>query len=406
MALFKAVKKPVIRSSAGTGEVSSARPRFIPKTPPCESVCPTAGNVREWLVPIAQHEANGHTSAQAFELAWRKVTEKNPFPAICGRACQHGCEQACNRKGKDGPVAINAVEQFLGDYAISNGLKLAAADTAVPGGPTVAIVGAGPAGLSCAYHLARLGYRVTLFEAAGKPGGMMRYRVPRQVIPADVLDAEIANILQLGVELRAGCVVGRDITVEQLRRDYKAVFFALGLQKAAELELQKADGAAILVGAVPAELPLAVEEPAEVDRKAVNTISVAIAQGRTVAAAIDCCLSGQAPEPKTTLPVIKAEKMKLGWYPPLERKEYPRALDGGGASSALNTRLTEVQVIEEAKRCMSCGMCMDCETCWMYCTNNAFVKLPKGEHYKIKLEVCNGCNKCAEACPCGYIEMV
>jgi Pyruvate/2-oxoacid:ferredoxin oxidoreductase delta subunit len=98
--------------------------------------------------------------------------------------------------------------------------------------------------------------------------------------------------------------------------------------------------------------------------------------------------------------------MKLGWYPPLERKEYPRALDGGGASSALNTRLTEVQVIEEAKRCMSCGMCMDCETCWMYCTNNAFVKLPKGEHYKIKLEVCNGCNKCAEACPCGYIEMV
>jgi NADPH-dependent glutamate synthase beta subunit-like oxidoreductase len=406
MALFKPVKKPIIKAAVGGSEISSARPRFIPKTPPCESTCPIGGNVREWLVPIAQHEAYGQTSAQAFESAWRKVAEKNPFPAICGRVCQHGCEQACNRKGKDGAVAINAVEQFLGDFAITNGLKLTKPDTAVAQGQTVAVVGAGPAGLSCAYHLARLGYAVTLFEAAGKPGGMMRYRVTRQVLPGEVLDAEIGNILQLGVELRTSCVVGRDVTVEELRRDYKAVFFALGLQKAAQLEIQKSDGVGILVGAVPSELPAPVEEPAEVDRKALNTISVAIAQGRTVALAIDCCLSGRAPEPKNTAPVIKAEKMKLGWYPPLPRKEYPRALDGEGGTSALNTRLTEAQAIEEAKRCMSCGMCMDCETCWMYCSNNGFVKLPKGEHYKIKLEVCNGCNKCAEACPCGYIEMV
>jgi Pyruvate/2-oxoacid:ferredoxin oxidoreductase delta subunit/siroheme synthase (precorrin-2 oxidase/ferrochelatase) len=406
MALFKAVKKPVIRSSAGTGEVSSARPRFVPKAPPCESVCSSGENVRDWLVPIAQHQANGQTSAQAFELAWRKATEKNPFPAVCGRVCQHGCEQGCNRKGKDGAVAINAVEQFLGDFAITNGLKSTPLETVVSPGQAVAIVGAGPAGLSCAYHLARLGYRVTIFEAASQPGGMMRYRVPRQVLPADVLDAEIGNIRQLGVELRTGCVVGRDVPLEQLRRDYKAVFFALGLQKAAELEIQKADGLGILVGTVPSELPTAVQEPTEVDRKALNTISVAISQGRTVAVAIDCCLNDRVPEPKSTPQVIKADKMKLSWYPPLPRQEYPRALDGGGASSALNSRLTEAQVIEEAKRCMSCGMCMDCETCWMYCTNNAFVKLPKGEHYKIKLEVCNGCNKCAEACPCGYIDMV
>jgi Pyruvate/2-oxoacid:ferredoxin oxidoreductase delta subunit len=339
-------------------------------------------------------------------LAWRKVTEKNPFPAICGRVCQHGCEQGCNRKGKDGPVAINAVEQFLGDFAITNGLKLTKPDPAVAPGQKVAVVGGGPAGLSCACHLARQGYAVTIFEAAEKAGGMMRYRVPRQVLPGEVLDGEIGNILQLGVELRTGCVVGRDVTVEDLRRDYQAVFFALGLQKAAQLEIQKADGVGILVGAVPTEVPAPVEEPAEVDRKALNTISVAIAQGRTVALAIDCCLSGRAPEPKNTAPVIKADKMKLGWYPPLPRKEYPRAIDGEGGAAALNSRLTEAQAIEEAKRCMSCGMCMDCETCWMYCTNNGFVKLSKGEHYKIKLEVCNGCNKCAEACPCGYIEMV
>jgi Pyruvate/2-oxoacid:ferredoxin oxidoreductase delta subunit len=99
--------------------------------------------------------------------------------------------------------------------------------------------------------------------------------------------------------------------------------------------------------------------------------------------------------------------MKLSWYPPLPRGEYPRAAEVAGTPAGLGARLTGAQVIDEAKRCMSCGQCMDCETCWMYCTNNAFVKLPtKGEHFKIKLEVCNGCNKCADACPCGYIEMM
>jgi Pyruvate/2-oxoacid:ferredoxin oxidoreductase delta subunit len=406
MVVFKAVKKPVIKSGAGAGgEVGTARPRFVAKTPPCQSVCPLSGEVREWLVPIAQHEAYGQTSRQAFELAWRKVTEKNPLPAVSGRVCPHGCETVCNRKGKDGAVGINAVEQFLGDYAIAQGWKLAKdADTAP--GERVAVVGAGPAGLSCAYHLTKRGYQVTLIDAAPLAGGMMRYRIPRSVLPAEVLEAEIGRILELGVEFRANCVVGRDVTLRQLREQYQAVFFAMGLQKAAQLELQKQDGLGMLVGSVPEELPALVEEPVEIERKALSTVTVALAQGRTVAAAIECALKGVLPAPQATPPVIKAEKMKLSWYPALPRREYPRSAEAAGAPAGLGTRVTEAEAIEEAKRCMSCGQCMDCETCWMYCTQNAFVKLPKGEHYKLKLEVCNGCNKCADACPCGFIEMM
>jgi Pyruvate/2-oxoacid:ferredoxin oxidoreductase delta subunit len=406
MGLFKEVKKPVIKAAVGgTGEISSARPRFVPKTPPCESVCPNGGNVRAWLVLIAQHEAYGRASAQAFELAWRKLTEKNPFPAVCGRVCQHGCEQACNRKDKDGPVAINALEQFLGDFAIINGFKLKGPEGAERRA-RVAIVGAGPSGLSCAYHLALRGYAITLLEAAPNAGGMMRYHVPRHVLPGEVLDAEIARVLDLGVELHTGCVVGSDVTVDELRRDYQAVFFAIGLQKAPQLEIQKQDGMGILVGAIPVGPPTMVEEPSEIDRKALNTITVAIAQGRTAAEAIDSSLKGHEACTPSAPPVIKSDRLKLAWYPAAPRRGYPRATEGVEWSAALGSRMTEADAIEEAKRCMSCGMCMDCESCWMYCTNSAFVKLPKGEHYKIKLEVCNGCKKCADACPCGYLEML
>ncbi len=98
--------------------------------------------------------------------------------------------------------------------------------------------------------------------------------------------------------------------------------------------------------------------------------------------------------------------MKLDWYQPAERHERAHVpVEQRSAGTEIQMGLGEAEALAEAKRCMSCGMCMDCETCWMYCTNNCFVKLPKGEHYKVKLELCNGCKKCAEACPCGYLEM-
>ncbi len=229
MGLFKEVKKPVIKHSASAGaEVSSRRPAYAPKTPPCMHSCPSGTDVRGWLVAVAQHKEYGRTPAQAFESAWRTILEHNPFPAVCGRVCQHGCELNCNRKAKDGPVAINLLERFIGDFAIAQGLRVEPPETRQAAGARIAVVGAGPAGLSAAYHLARKGYAVTIIEAAPQPGGMMRYRIPRSVIPAEILDAEINNILRQGIELRTNCVVGRDISVEQLRRDYGAVWKTSG----------------------------------------------------------------------------------------------------------------------------------------------------------------------------------
>lgn len=395
MGLFKEVKKPVIKQPSSEGGVSSRRPAYVGKTAPCIHSCPSGTDVRGWLVEVAQHLAYGRTPAQAFESAWRKVLENNPFPAICGRVCQHPCELNCNRKAKDGPVAVNRLEQFIGDFAVAQKLRAELPAPRQADAARIAIVGAGPAGLSAAYHLARKGHAVTIFEAAPLPGGMMRYRIPRSVIPAEILDAEIENILQLGIDLRTECVVGRDISLEQLQHDYRAVFFAMGLQKAAQLQVRAGrDGEAITIGALPAELPeIPGQEALEAESRVLNTVSVAIAQGRAVAETIgsqfECCA---VHEPFSTA-VIRSDRVKLDWYPAAPRS-------GGGAPFA-----TEAEVIAEAARCMSCGMCMDCETCWMYCSKNCFAKLPKGEHYKIKLDLCNGCGKCVESCPCGYIEM-
>jgi ferredoxin len=397
MVLFKEVKKPVLKgAAAGGGDVSPLRPRYVEKTPPCAAHCPNHSQVREWLTLIAQHEAYQRTPGQAFELAWRKVTEVNPFPASGARVCQHACEQSCNRKGKDGAVAIHLVERYLGDYAIAHGWKLAKTDG--PAREAVAVVGAGPAGLSCAYQLARRGYSVTVFDAAPQPGGMMRYGVPRRVIPGEVLDAEIANVTALGVQLRCNCIVGRDATLDDIRRDYAAVFFAIGLQKPSQLAPTRDGGGAVVAGALPADFPAGPYlEADQFEARVANAVCPAVAQGRQVAEAIDALLRGRPLEAKVTPPVVKAEAMKLDWY--------PAAPPHAEVSPAIQLGLTEAEVVAEAKRCMSCGLCMDCETCWMYCTNNCFVKLPKGEHYKIKLELCNGCKKCADACPCGYIEL-
>jgi Pyruvate/2-oxoacid:ferredoxin oxidoreductase delta subunit len=396
MGLFKEVKKPVIRQASSSGaEAGSTRPRYAVKTAPCIHSCPSGTDVRGWLLALAQHEAYGRTPAQAFEFAWRKILEHNPFPAVCGRVCQHPCELSCNRKAKEGPVAVNHIEQLVGDFAIARGLRTQLASPRKADAQRVAIVGAGPAGLSAAYHLALAGCAVTVIDAAPQPGGMMRYRIPRSMIPAAILDAEIENILQLGIELRTECVVGRDISMEQFRRDYRAVFFADGLQKAAQLELRAGqDGEAATVGDLPANLPMIPETaPAEAEPRVLNTVSVAIAQGRAVAETIAAFLEGRAVRQSSSAPVIRADHVKLDWYAAMPR------------SSSEAAQMTEAEAIAEAARCMSCGMCMDCETCWMYCSKNCFSKLPKGEHYRIKLDLCNGCGKCAEACPCGYIEM-
>ena len=143
------------------------------------------------------------------------------------------------------------------------------------------------------------------------------------------------------------------------------------------------------------------------DDVALGLVSIAISQGRFAAEAIDARLRGKTLTKPTPPPVIKPDRMKPGWYKESARHEKGHIpVADRDMEAEVEQGLSEDDALAEAKRCMSCGMCMDCETCWMYCTNNCFTKLPKGEHYKIKLEVCNGCQKCAQECPCGYIDMV
>jgi NADPH-dependent glutamate synthase beta subunit-like oxidoreductase len=542
MQLSDEIKKPV--------EISPLRPKYAEKTPPCVSHCPNEADIRGWLTTIAQAEAYGRTDEEALELAWQKITNLNPFPAICGRVCPHPCEAQCNRKDKDGSVAINALERFVGDFGIARGLKLAPLSE-VKLRDKIAVIGSGPAGLSCAYQLSRRGYPVTVYEAFSQPGGMLRYGIPRYRMPREVLDAEIQRILDLGVELKCGVVVGKDIPLAQLRQDYKAIFVGIGAHKGLRLGLPGGDannvytgveflnransgeciqvgGKVVVVGggdtaidaarvckrlgadvtilyrrtkaemrAIEREIDGALEEGVAIEflaaptevlrdngtaralkcvrmslgeldasgrprptpipgsefeieastiitavsqepefdriaelRKSANTLQVnewgatgetgiyaggddlelalvatAVYQGRLAAQAIDTHLCGV--DSAKPAPHPPADKVIADWHMEAERHE-PQHLpvEQRDMNAEIEQGLSAEEALEEARRCMSCGMCMDCESCWMYCTNNCFVRLPKGEHYSVKMDLCNGCKKCAEGCPTGYLELI
>ncbi|HSK11459.1 MAG TPA: NAD(P)-binding protein [Vicinamibacterales bacterium] len=244
-------KKPFVARSSGGGtgsEISPLRPLAVEKQPPCITQCPSGNDIRGWLTTLAQREKMGLSLAEASERAWRFEVETNPFPAVMGRVCPHPCEGECNRKAKDGAVAINTVERSIGDYAIEQNLRLAALEGTGPYAEKIAVVGAGPSGLSCAYQLARRGYKVTVFEAFERPGGMLRYGIPAYRLPRQVLDSEIQRILDLGVELRCGVTIGRDITLEDLRRDYQAVFVGIGAHKGRSLGVPGEEGDGVYTG--------------------------------------------------------------------------------------------------------------------------------------------------------------
>jgi NADPH-dependent glutamate synthase beta subunit-like oxidoreductase len=199
-----------------TGTWRTVRPEYVQRLPPCNHACPAGENVQRWLF---------FAESGDYQAAWRVLTEDNPLPAVMGRVCYHPCESACNRAEVDEAVGINAVERFLGDEAIRRGWKLVASKD--PSGKRVLVVGAGPSGLSAAYHLARLGHDVTVRDALPKAGGMMRYGIPKYRLPREVLDAEIGRIEALGVRFELGRKVERVLEAKD-EGGFDAVFLAVG----------------------------------------------------------------------------------------------------------------------------------------------------------------------------------
>ena len=168
-----------------TGSWRTVKPTYVNRLPPCNAKCPAGEKCQAWL--YAAESGN-------YEEAWKRITADNPFPACMGRVCYHTCETACNRGGLDESVGINSVERFLGDNALAKGWDLPKPQEET--GKRVLVVGAGPAGLSAAYHLRQAGHTVHVVEGAQAGGGMMRYGIPKYRLPREVLDAEIERIVR------------------------------------------------------------------------------------------------------------------------------------------------------------------------------------------------------------------
>ena len=239
-----------------TGSWRTQRPIYVDRLPPCNAACPAGEDIQGWLA-LAE--------AGEYEAAWAALTENNPLPAIMGRVCYHPCETACNRAQIDEAVGINSVERFLGDVAIARGWAFAKPKTET--GKRVLVVGAGPAGLSAAYHLRRLGHSVTIREAGPLAGGMMRFGIPKYRLPRDVLDAEVKRIADMGVDIRLNSKV-EDIEAAMREGGHDAAFLAVGAHIAKRAYIP-AGGAAKILDAVNLLHSMEGETPPLLGRKVV-----------------------------------------------------------------------------------------------------------------------------------------
>jgi len=237
MHVFKSnlTSAPDLSSHAeGTGSDRKSRPLYIDYLPPCNHACPAGENIQAWLDLV---------QAGNYYRAWQKLIEENPMPAIHGRVCYHPCEDSCNRSFVDHPVSIHAVERFLGDKALEENWEIESVEPST--GKRVMIVGAGPSGLSAAYHLKRKGHHVEIFEAGPLAGGMMHFGIPAYRLPRNILLAEIHRIEKLGIQIHLNHKV-EDVAREKEEGKFDAVFIAVGAHIGKKAEIPARDAGQIL----------------------------------------------------------------------------------------------------------------------------------------------------------------
>lgn len=522
--------------SQGTGASRSQRPVYRDFLPPCNHACPAGENIQAWL-DLAQ---TGN-----YEEAWQKLIAENPFPAIHGRVCYHPCETSCNRTQTDQAVSIHAVERFLGDEALKHGWK--PRFTPRTGGKRVLVIGAGPSGLSAAYHLTRLGHRVEIREAGPIAGGMIHFGIPAYRMPRSELQSEIKRVEEMGVTITLNHKVS-DVLAEKREGNFDAVFVAIGahLSKKVNIPSREARGmmdavsflksvengeplklgrkVAIYGGgntamdAARTAKRLGAEEAVIIYRRDRNnmaahefeadealeegvrinwlrtikeidvnqfkveimeldgdgrpqptgkfetleadslimavgqetdtsflgripgiqlnnngtvvvdstmmtgahgifaggdmipserSVTIATGHGKKAARFIDAWLREERYSPADKHPIIHHDQLHL-WYRTeanqVKQNELPLDQRLGGFEEIVGG-ISEKDALFEAKRCLSCGNCFECDGCFGSCPEDAIIKLGKGNRYRYDYDLCTGCATCYEQCPCHAIDM-
>jgi NADPH-dependent glutamate synthase beta subunit-like oxidoreductase len=519
------------------GPFRTQRPLYVDLLPPCNNACPAGEDIQAWLA---------HAQAGRFKEAWQTLIRDNPMPAVHGRVCYHPCESNCNRAKLDSSVSIHAVERFLGDMASEQGWQ--PEYDAEPSGKRVLIIGAGPSGLSAAYHLARLGHSVEIHEAGPLAGGMMHFGIPAYRLPRADLDKEIKRIEDMGVKIVLNHKV-EDVAAEKEAGNFDAVFIAIGAHLSKRVDIPARDASKMLdavsflrsvemgeapklgrrvaiygggntamdaarvaqrLGAeeamiiyrrtreqMPAhafEADEAVEEGIKIhwlrtikdmdegkmtveemelgedgrprptgkvetleadslilalgqetdtgflrrvegiefkkDGTVIvddnmmtghegifaggdmvpseRTVTVAVGHGKKAARHIDAYLHGEKyiKPPKHALATF--DKLHVWYY--TDAGQRPQShLEIGQRKMGFQEvvgGLTQKEAAYEAKRCLSCGNCFECDGCYGSCPENAVIKLGPGKRYRYDYNLCTGCAVCFEQCPCHAIEMI